>query len=112
MSLSSRLREARLQKGLKQEEVANALGKTKSVISRWEKGENRPDADSIFDLSELLDVNPNWLLEWEERYNPELTIKERSFLAKYRALSDYQKETVDILVDRLFGDPDAALELE
>ncbi|MCB5942442.1 helix-turn-helix domain-containing protein [bacterium 210820-DFI.6.52] len=38
MSLSENIREARLQAGLSQEQVAEALEVSRQAVSRWERG--------------------------------------------------------------------------
>lgn len=41
------------------------LGKSKNVISNWERGDNRPDADTIAKMCKILHVEPNDLYGWE-----------------------------------------------
>jgi transcriptional regulator with XRE-family HTH domain len=42
-----RLKDARIESGLKQEEVANKLGKPQSYVSKIERGERRVDIAEI-----------------------------------------------------------------
>jgi len=67
--LSENIKNFRTFRGLNQEELATLLGKTKSVISNWERGANAPDPDSIEALCRYLDVTPNQIFGWES--NPE-----------------------------------------
>lgn len=101
MSLAKNLKEARLRKNLTQDELAKLVGKTKNVISNWERGDNKPDADTIFELCDILSVDANYLLGWEDNQNISLFLKEQDHIKKYRSLSDYDKGTVDQLLDRL-----------
>lgn len=101
MSLANNLKEARVNKGYTQEELAKLIGKSKNVISNWERGDNKPDADTLFDLCDILNVDANYLLGWEDNQNLSLSIKEQEHIKKYRSLNSTDKETVDILVDRL-----------
>ena len=48
MELANNLKHARLAKNMSQEELAALIGKSKNVISNWERGDNKPDADAIF----------------------------------------------------------------
>lgn len=64
--LPENLRKYRIQAGLKQEDLAQRLGKSKSVISNWERGENRPDAETIAKICAILNVTPNEILGWDE----------------------------------------------
>lgn len=65
------LKKFRIKAGLTQEELAKKLGKTKNVISNWERGENRPDAETIAKICAILNVTPNELLGWNEIENEE-----------------------------------------
>lgn len=102
MTLSNNLKEARIKKGYKQEELATLVGKSKNVISNWERGDNKPDADTLFELCDILDVDANYLLGWENNKNLSLSISEQSLIKKYRHLLDDDKEAVDYLVNRLY----------
>lgn len=67
--LNENIKNFRTWRGINQEDLANLLGKTKSVISNWERGANAPDPDSIESLCKYLDVTPNQIFGWEE--NPD-----------------------------------------
>lgn len=57
----NRLREARLVKGYNtQESLAERIGKTKSLISKWESGKLLPDTEALIQLGELFDVSVDW----------------------------------------------------
>lgn len=67
-NLGSNIKKYRELKGLTQKQLAEAVGKTKNVISNWENGLNKPDADTIEVLLYILEVDANTLLSWD---NPE-----------------------------------------
>lgn len=69
MKLNDNIRNFRTFRGIKQQQLADMLNKSKSVISNWERGENSPDLDSCEMLCKILKVTPNQLFGWEE--NPE-----------------------------------------
>lgn len=46
MAVGQRIRWARGQKGISQERLATALGTTRQVVIRWEKGMHRPNDES------------------------------------------------------------------
>lgn len=56
--LSRRLRETRRRLGLKQEELARALGVTQGTISRWETGGQPPDLSAMTKLAEMAGYDP------------------------------------------------------
>lgn len=68
--LSVNLKRVREEAGIKQEEVAAYIGKSKGVVSNWELGINRPDADTISKLCEFFSVTPNDLFGWETKKAP------------------------------------------
>jgi len=92
-NLGENIRTARIKKGFTQEQLGNFLGKSDNVITNWEKGTNRPDANMIERLCSVLEVSPNWLLNWEEKKQPdtiaahydgvELTPEERKEIENY-----------------------------
>ena len=67
--LNENIKNFRTFRGINQETLATLLGKTKGVISNWERGANSPDPDSIENLCKYLDVTPNQIFGWER--NPE-----------------------------------------
>lgn len=73
MSLSSNIKKYREIKGLTQDELGNLLNKSKGVISKWEKGENKPDADTMGKLCDILNITPNDLFDWKNNNQTSLT---------------------------------------
>lgn len=51
--------------GFTQEELGEKLGVTNKTVSRWETGKYMPDIDKLQDLSRLLGVSVNELLQGE-----------------------------------------------
>lgn len=60
--LGQRLTAARLQKGLKQKDVAKIIGVHDNLISYYENGERRPNVDQYVQMAELFDVSVEYLL--------------------------------------------------
>lgn len=69
MGINDRLREARKNARMTQEDVERKSGINKKTISNWENGVSRPDVDSIALLCELYQIDPNDLFEWEGQKN-------------------------------------------
>lgn len=99
MSLAQNLKLARIKKGYKQEELAKLVGKSKNVISNWERGDNKPDADTLFDLCDILGVDANYLLGWENNQNLSLSIKEQEHIKKFRSLDSYGQKQVNTVLN-------------
>jgi transcriptional regulator with XRE-family HTH domain len=62
----TRLREARLEAGLTQQELADLLGVAQQHVARWETGKNEPRASMAVRLSEALGTTANALWPADE----------------------------------------------
>ena len=51
-----RIKNYRIKKGLSQENIATSLGKSKAIVSRYEKGEVIPDAEDVSIICEELGI--------------------------------------------------------
>lgn len=60
--LGKRIRALRERRGLKQNDIANALQISPQAVSKWERGENAPDISVWLNLSQLLGVSCDALL--------------------------------------------------
>jgi phage repressor protein C with HTH and peptisase S24 domain len=60
-TFGSRLRYARIAKGLTQQEVADALKINRVNVSTWESDATRPESIRIPDLVRVLDITESWL---------------------------------------------------
>ena len=62
MNVGSRIRNARQEKGLSQEELAKAIGATKSAVSRYEAGKRMPNLGQIQAIAAALDGDVVYLV--------------------------------------------------
>lgn len=62
------IRDGRRKAGLTQEQLADLVGASQSLVSQWERGEKTPSADGFVKLAEVLDIPIGSLL-----YGRELT---------------------------------------
>ena len=74
IKLGENIRKTRLKIGLTQAQLGEMLGKSDNVITNWEKGTNRPDADMIEKLCSMLKISPNELLNWDNSTKKPTTI--------------------------------------
>lgn len=102
-TLGERIRQARDKENLFQSQLGQALGVSGAVISNWEKGLNKPDADKLVRLCEILNVSAAYLLDcWtggEERF----TMEEWKRVKKYRILDLHGKKIVDAVLDEEYA---------
>lgn len=66
MKLHENIRNFRKFRGITQKQLAEALGRTKAVISTWENGLHSPDLESCEKMCRIFSVTPNELFGWDE----------------------------------------------
>lgn len=98
-TLGDRIRDARENKNLYQGQLAELIGvRSAAVISNWEKGINKPDADKIVRLCESLGISVSYLLDYSGEDSLSLKPHEVEHLKKYRELDGHGKEMVDMVL--------------
>lgn len=97
-TLGSKIKEARLQKGLTQKQLALQLSIKNTTLNNWEQDRNKPDINYIEMLCRLLDVPPAYFFEIHRGID-NVSTEENELIAKYRLLSNYGKKLIkDIIV--------------
>lgn len=99
MSLHDRIKEARKNKGLTQEQLGNLIGVAKTTVAGYEKN-REPVAAKIGEIADTLGVDVNFLLQDEMKNSPtptkaeteELNEQELKLIYNYRALNDEGQE--------------------
>jgi len=74
--LGERLALLRKEKGLTQEELAQALNITRSALSLYEIGKRDPDTETLRKIAEFFNVTVDFLLGRTDIRNPEEKIKQ------------------------------------
>lgn len=116
--LINQLKKARIDKGLKQYDVAMLLGIKPNTISNWEKGRTEPDIDTFIKLCNIYDIDcANLLSSVNERntISSDISLTEYEHIQKYRTLSSDSKRIVDNFIEsesrqNHFSNPDEAME--
>lgn len=91
MSFSSRLRQAREQASLTQQDFAKKLGVTKNAISNYENGVSSPKWDVLVKIFDVLQVEPNFLYQDDftaSSIDTALTPTQTSLLSIFDELND------------------------
>ena len=78
MTFSEKLKEARKNAGLTQEQVSEKLCVSRQAVTKWESGKGMPDIENIKAISKLLNISIDYLLsddslelnEIKEKINP------------------------------------------
>lgn len=63
MNIPWRIQELRKQKGVSQEELANAIGVSRQAVSKWESAQSNPEIDNIIALSDFFGVSTDQILK-------------------------------------------------
>lgn len=107
MSFASRLRQAREQSGLTQQDLAEKLGVTKSAVGNYENGVSSPKWDVLLKIFDILHVEPNFL--YQDSFSLEfskpvqLTPKQAALLESFDQLNEEgQTKAVEYVEDLVF----------
>ena len=88
MEFNEKLQELRKQKGMTQEELAEALWVSRAAVSKWESGRGYPSIDSLKEIAKFFSVSIDTLLSGDQV----LTIAEED-----------RKQTESRCLDLIFG---------
>ena len=104
MTLGEKIKEARKQCSLSQEQLAEKMAVSRSAVAKWEANNGRPDVENLKALAQLLNVSVDYLLDDGE------VIDEVVMREPYN-LSDYGKGIKKKKKDRVIREkfPDAEI---
>ena len=99
-TLGNKIKEARLQKGLTQKQLASQLSIKNTTLNNWEQDRNKPDINYVEMLCNLLDVTPDYFLEIQNS-KKNFSTEEYELLIKYQSLSAEGKSLVKTVVNNI-----------
>jgi transcriptional regulator with XRE-family HTH domain len=79
MTFYEKIRQCREQLCLSQEDIAERLRISRQAVSKWERGINEPDIETIVRLSDIYGVTIDSLLREDLSVVRKLAAKERSY---------------------------------
>ena len=82
MTLGEKIKEARKQCSLSQEQLAEKMAVSRSAVAKWEANNGLPDIDNLKALAQLLNVSIDYLLDDGEVID-ELVMREPYNLSEY-----------------------------
>ena len=102
MAFKDRLKEARLTKGLTQEQIAEKIGVAKSTFTGYEKGNSEPNMLTVSKIMKELQVDANYLYQDEmgSNYPMKVSYDEYQHIEKYRNLDSHGKEMIDFALEK------------
>ena len=106
---TNRLKELRLEKGMRQKDVAEKIGVSPQSYNFYENWVNKPDPETLIKLADLFEVSLDYLVGRADDFgnivnqsNEEsffTTPKEQDFLIKLRSLSSSTQEMILHVLD-------------
>ncbi len=97
--IGDKIRERRLELSLTQVQLAMLTGIKKNTISNYENNISSPNEENILKLMEALKCDANYIFEWNESEDINLSVSERKNIKKYRTLDEHGKKVVDKILD-------------
>lgn len=110
MGFPEQLRKARIQAGLTQIQIAEALGIKDSTYSGYETGKRHPDVEKIKQLLKILNTSGDFLLETGLDETP--TQDEKYLIELYNKTDDFGRETIRIIAERECKRADSVIDLK
>ena len=101
MTLGEKIKEARKQCGLSQEQLAEKMAVSRSAVAKWEANNGLPDVDNLKALAQLLNVSVDYLLDDGEAID-EVVMREPYNLSDYG--KDIKKKKKDRVIREKFPD--------
>lgn len=101
MSLNERIKEARIAKGITQEQLGSLIGVAKTTVAGYEKN-REPTAAKVGEIADVLGVDISFLFQDEVKVmrNSRATPEEMEKLVKkYRLLDTFGQEAVERIID-------------
>lgn len=97
MGIGNRIKEARVNLGYTQEDLAKILGVTKGAVANYEIETSHPKEPILYKLFDALKVDANYLFQDEmgSNYPMKVSYTEMEHIKKYRTLDPHGKEMVD-----------------
>ena len=83
MTLGEKIKEARKEHGLSQEQFAEKLCVSRSAVAKWETDKGTPDIENLKAISFLLNVSIDYLLDDGEKEITEVVTKESYDIKSY-----------------------------
>ena len=97
-----RLKELRKHKGMKQNDLANAMHISRSTLAMWEAGRSEPTSDMYALLSFLLDCTVGYLMGTEDEPKPQA---EPPVPSNVRPISALHRQRVPLIGSVAAGEP-------
>lgn len=100
MAIKDRIKEARQNNHLTQEQLAVKLGIAKSTLAGYETGSREPSVEIMGKIMLALNIDANYLWQDETDFPMQVSYTEMEHVKKYRALDEHGKDMVDTVLQK------------
>lgn len=99
MTFGEKLKEARKEVGLSQEQFAEKMSVSRSAIAKWETDKGMPDVNNLKVMAQLLNVSVDYLLDEDEKISFN-EIKEAINLDEYKKTGKCRDKKDAVCLDK------------
>lgn len=111
IDISKKIKDLRLEKGLKQKDVASAINIATNTLSQFENNKGRPSLEVLSLLADFFEVSVDYLIGREDDFGnvvvqnagdiKNLSLNEEELLEAYKHLNFFEQEAILIQVKAL-----------
>lgn len=103
MGFKDRLKNARINKNLKQIELSEKIGMSKNAVHNYETGTSYPNIETLYKIFEVLEIDPNYLFWDELSENVKKKIVEQNNLRNFENLNQAGQSKVNEYINDLIA---------
>lgn len=101
--IGDKIKERRLELNLTQAQLSKLTGIKSTTISNYENNISSPSDENIYKFMEVLKCDANFLFEWEEVKNFNLSCAEKTRIKKLRQLDAHGTKIVDLVLNEEYA---------
>ena len=100
MAIKDRIKEARQNNHLTQEQLAVKLGIAKSTLAGYETGSREPSVEIMGKIMLALNIDANYLWQDETDFPMQVSYMEMEHIKNYRTLDEHGRDMVDMVLEK------------
>ena len=111
IDISNKIKELRIERNLKQKDVANALHIATNTLSQFENNKGRPSLEVLTSMADYFNVSVDYLIGREDEFgnvnlvsSSSLTKDEQTLLSCFNKISTFERETILKQIKALAGE--------
>jgi transcriptional regulator with XRE-family HTH domain len=97
MMIHEKIKKLRQQKGWSQTQLANKMGVRSQHISRYERGNSNPSAETLSKFAEIFGVSVDYLLSEDEKNTNTYKIKDKQLQRYFEEVDNLDEEDKNVI---------------